>query len=103
MLWIPNTYNDQLMPCSRLEVDNHRVVYRARFKFPCKMNAAASSGVLETARCRISMRMVRMRITKMRLFRTSLLKNPHQMYADLLCDQLHNISQKTIFQNGHWI
>ena len=42
----------------RMEVRNHRVQYSARFVFPAKMNANASSGVLETSKCRISIRMV---------------------------------------------
>merc|ERR1719232_561892 len=31
-----------------MEVQNHCVKYSARFSFPCKMNANASSGILET-------------------------------------------------------
>lgn len=41
----------------RMEVQNHRVKYGARFMFPCKMNANASSGVLDSCNCRISIRM----------------------------------------------
>merc|ERR1719167_214755 len=40
-----------------MEVQNHCVKYSARFSFPCKMNANASSGILETCKCRISIRM----------------------------------------------
>jgi hypothetical protein len=40
-----------------MEVQNHRVQYNARFHFPCKMNANAHNGVLETCKCRISIRM----------------------------------------------
>merc|ERR1719412_2675909 len=40
-----------------MEVQNHRVQYNARFQFPCKMNANASSGILDTCKCRISIRM----------------------------------------------
>ncbi len=43
----------------RKEVVDHRVQYAARFHFPCRMQAPASSGILETCRCRISIRMVR--------------------------------------------
>ena len=42
-----------------MEVQNHCVKYSARFSFPCKMNANANSGILETCKCRISIRMVR--------------------------------------------
>merc|ERR1711994_889396 len=35
----------------------HRVEYNAHFRFPCKMNASATSGILETCKCRISIRM----------------------------------------------
>ena len=41
----------------RMEIQNHRVEYKAQFKFPCKMNASATSGILETCKCRISIRM----------------------------------------------
>lgn len=41
----------------RMEVQNHRVQYNARFSFFCKMNANASSGVLDSCKCRISIRM----------------------------------------------
>lgn len=41
----------------RMEVQNHRVQYNTRFQFPCKMNANATSGILETCKCRISIRM----------------------------------------------
>jgi len=41
----------------REEVQNHRVQYNARFQFLCKMNANASSGILDTCKCRISIRM----------------------------------------------
>lgn len=41
----------------RMEVQNHCVKYSARFSFPCKMNANANSGILETCKCRISIRM----------------------------------------------
>lgn len=41
----------------RREVQNHRVRYNAKFGFPCKMNANANSGILETCKCRISIRM----------------------------------------------
>lgn len=40
-----------------MEIQNHRVEYKAQFKFPCKMNASATSGILETCKCRISIRM----------------------------------------------
>ena len=40
-----------------MEVQNHRVEYKAHFRFPTKMNASAASGVLETCKCRISIRM----------------------------------------------
>ena len=40
-----------------MEVENHRVKYNAKFMFPCKMTAAMSSGILDTAKCRISIRM----------------------------------------------
>merc|ERR1719189_1611451 len=40
-----------------MEVQNHCVKYSARFSFPCKMNANANSGILETCKCRISIRM----------------------------------------------
>ena len=42
----------------RMEVQNHCVKYSAPFSFPCKMNANASTGILETCKCRISIRMV---------------------------------------------
>lgn len=41
----------------RMEVQNHRVEYKAHFRFPTKMNASATSGILETCQCRISIRM----------------------------------------------
>lgn len=41
----------------RMEVQSHRVQYNARFQFLCKMNANASSGILDTSKCRISIRM----------------------------------------------
>lgn len=41
----------------RMEVQNHCVKYSARFTFPCKMNANANSGILDTCKCRISIRM----------------------------------------------
>ena len=41
----------------RMEVQNHRVQYNARFSFLCKMNASSSSGVLDSSKCRISIRM----------------------------------------------
>jgi len=41
----------------RMEVQNHRVQYNARFQFLCKMAANASSGILDTCKCRISIRM----------------------------------------------
>ena len=41
----------------RMEVQNHRVQYNDRFQFLCKMNANASSGILDTCKCRISIRM----------------------------------------------
>lgn len=41
----------------RMEVQNHRVQYNARFQFLCKMNANATSGILDTCKCRISIRM----------------------------------------------
>merc|ERR1711944_166339 len=41
-----------------MEVQNHCVKYSARFSFPCKMNANANSGILDTCKCRISIRMV---------------------------------------------
>lgn len=40
-----------------MEVQNHRVQYAARFVFPCKMTASASSGLLDPCKCRISIRM----------------------------------------------
>ena len=40
-----------------MEVQNHRVEYNAHFRFPCKMNASATSGILENCKCRISIRM----------------------------------------------
>merc|ERR1719209_2178662 len=40
-----------------MEVQNHCVKYSAPFSFPCKMNANASTGILETCKCRISIRM----------------------------------------------
>jgi hypothetical protein len=40
-----------------MDITDHRVKYSARFLFPCKMNASASSGILETCKCRISIRM----------------------------------------------
>lgn len=41
-----------------MEVTRHSVQFSARFHFPCKMNANATSGVLETCKCRISVRLV---------------------------------------------
>jgi len=41
----------------RQEVANHRVDMRARFLFPCRMLASASSGVLDACRIRLSLRM----------------------------------------------
>ena len=41
----------------RMEVQNHIVKYQTRFHFPCKMFASASSGILESCKCRISIRM----------------------------------------------
>merc|ERR1719510_753366 len=40
-----------------MEIQNHSVKYSARFSFPCKMNANANSGILDTCKCRISIRM----------------------------------------------
>merc|ERR1712223_724821 len=40
-----------------MEVQNHRVQYNARFSFLCKMNASSSSGVLDSSKCRIPIRM----------------------------------------------
>jgi len=40
----------------RLEVSNHNVKYFEKFTFPCKMNANSSTGVLESCKCRISIR-----------------------------------------------
>ncbi|XP_071747204.1 EEIG family member 2 isoform X6 [Lepeophtheirus salmonis] len=41
----------------RVEVQNHAVKYNDRFLFPCKMYAGSSSVILETCKCRISIRM----------------------------------------------
>eukprot|EP00095_Tigriopus_kingsejongensis_P011065 maker-scaffold23_size669530-snap-gene-2.12 protein:Tk11065 transcript:maker-scaffold23_size669530-snap-gene-2.12-mRNA-1 annotation:"isoform b" len=41
----------------RMEVQNHRVEYDAKFDFPCKMSASASSGILDSSKCRISIRL----------------------------------------------
>jgi len=41
---------------NRLEVDNHTVKYDANFSFPCKMNANSTTGVLDSAKVRISIR-----------------------------------------------
>jgi hypothetical protein len=40
----------------RVEVSNHAVKYQETFTFPCKMHANASTGVLESCKCRISIR-----------------------------------------------
>ena len=40
-----------------MEVQNHCVKYYQTFSFPTKMTANASSGILETCKCRVSIRM----------------------------------------------
>jgi len=40
----------------RKEVANHAVVYSEPFHFPCKMNANSTTGVLESCKCRVSIR-----------------------------------------------
>ena len=39
-----------------MEVSNHAVKYDTKFSFPAKMNANSSTGVLESCRCRVSIR-----------------------------------------------
>eukprot|EP00094_Tigriopus_californicus_P007552 TCALIF_07272-PA protein Name:"Similar to fam102a Protein FAM102A (Xenopus laevis)" AED:0.31 eAED:0.34 QI:0/1/0.83/1/0.6/0.66/6/435/389 len=41
----------------RMDVQNHRVRYDAKFDFPCKMSASASSGILDSCKCRVSIRL----------------------------------------------
>jgi hypothetical protein len=41
---------------ARMEVSNHAVRYDTKFTFPAKMNANSSTGVLESCRCRVSIR-----------------------------------------------
>jgi len=40
----------------RMEVENHAVRYDARFTFPCKMAANSNTGVLDSCKCRVSIR-----------------------------------------------
>jgi len=40
----------------REEVDNHAVRYDTKFTFPCKMAANSSTGVLDSCKCRVSIR-----------------------------------------------
>lgn len=40
----------------RKEVANHAVKYDEKFLFPCKMNANSNTGVLESCKCRVSIR-----------------------------------------------
>ena len=37
-------------------MSNHAVRYHTRFSFPCKMAAAYNTGVLDSCRCRVSIR-----------------------------------------------
>jgi len=41
---------------NRMEVANHTVRYDEKFHFPCKMNANSNTGVLESCKCRVSIR-----------------------------------------------
>jgi len=40
----------------REEVENHAVKYDTKFTFPCKMAANSSTGVLDSCKCRVSIR-----------------------------------------------
>jgi len=40
----------------REEVENHAVRYDTKFTFPCKMTANSSTGVLDSCKCRVSIR-----------------------------------------------
>ena len=40
----------------REEVENHMVRYNTLFSFPCKMSANSNTGVLDSCKCRVSIR-----------------------------------------------
>lgn len=57
--WLARLVQDNKHLCfNRVEIDNHRVRWNCPFSFSCKLSANASSGILDTCLCRVSVRKV---------------------------------------------